>query len=258
MKFDGYKEWSLQNVPATDGKSWQTVKEVINVWCWRRESNPPYQPVKGYTEVFGSALLEPSGKYIYTGILDALVHETMGYAVEETKFSRSKIQGYDGKSEWLENFNFDTQITGEIYLAKHAWPQLNIHTVYVNGLECRKPVGMGTKTKKCAKHKVPYEECRTRHIDTVVQGYHKTEEELQKFQYWALEDARKYEQLKKDYPDLGAAHLLPQEGMKKPFSNCQRCEFKQLCRGPIDGRYVEAATQHVEWGPAVGKPAWGT
>lgn len=255
-KFDAlYKEWSIANVAPTDGKSWQTMCEVLNVWAWRREMNPPYQPVRGCVEVFASAPLDDTGLYVYTGMLDALVAVDNGYAIEETKFTRS-IQKFDGgNSRWLENFLYDTQITGYLYLAPRAWPSLRLNQLYINGLECRRPVGVGTKSKKCPTHKRPYEECRAEHITTVVQGYIRQPEEIAQWQYWALQDAKRLAQLAIDYPDLGAASRLPTEGKHMPFAACERCEFKRFCLGPLEAAVLEAGTEEVVWGPSVGKPA---
>ena len=254
QKFDEtYKEWSIANVPPTDGKSWQTMREVINIWAWRRDVSPPYQVVEGTTEMFVKAPLDESGEFVYDALLDAMVTDSLGHAIEETKFTGSMQKDSNGNSVWLENFHFDTQLTGQLFIAKTAYPQLNIRHVHINGLECRKPVGVNTKSTKCPTHKKPYTECRHEHIVTATQAYSREPEELELFRGDALRDARTLKKMKVDYPDLGYAHLLPQEGKKYPWAACQRCEFRGFCRGPIKGELLEAGTQEVIWGPAVGK-----
>lgn len=163
---------------------------------------------------------------IFRGRLDAIV----------TDKTTGRLWVLDHKTTsrlFLGKYTLDSQMSGYVWAARQT---LNrpIAGFYINAISFAQLPGINDRERKCAKHKLPYGECRLEHAEYKLQAFTRSPATLAAWHGTACHLADVTRVLVEQYPEICDLPDVPVEGTF--YGQCEWCFAKVWCE---DGRNPE-------------------
>lgn len=260
-----YKTWADERIPPGDRFSYDNVSKIVLRWCWAHPLDElPFTIRPDLVEVGAQALLTPEETCLCTHAETAhrgLYDCTMCACPEFTQvIFQGRLdnapQGRDGRwyvgdikttyqirASWLKGFELASQFTGYGWLMQQTLGQ-PIAGAFVLAIELGLLPG---STKKCATHKMPYNECAMAHAKFAIVHTRREPWQYVEWQKNALDLARRYVQIQQQVPTLAQIDNVRMEGTW--IDACATCDLWAWCKSGRTEEMAEALLIESPWKP---------
>jgi hypothetical protein len=144
---------------------------------------------------------------------------------------------------WTAKFRMSSQFSGYIWGTRELTGE-QINRMYVNAVSFGK---LPNSNRKCYKHKVPFSECRTQHVDFQLLSVSRSEEQLAKWRQDVVLLAKQVELYLRMYD---RPETLPLAFRRGTFNeSCTFCDLQAWCREGFDPDAMQDLTVPYRWEP---------
>lgn len=249
-----YKEWAEGNVPPDDRLGYANVEKIVRRWCWAHPlPGLPFTVDPTLVEIGAQALLSPEGVcatcdhpegahrlpqdacaacpcpsytiVVFQGRLDCVPQGRDGrWYVGDVKTTASI------RPTWLKNFEMSSQFSGYCWLLEQAVKK-PAAGAFVLAIELGLLPG---STKKCSRHKMPYNECSMAHANFTIVHTVREPWMLAEWQRGALALAKRFAAIQRLVTTLDDVQAVRQEGQW--IDACATCDLFPWCKAgrPVD------------------------
>lgn len=237
-----YKDWANHNVSRGDRLEYTNCYDILDQYM--RQNTPDRQLRFQVTdpplvEVPFELPLSDEGDIIYMGRCDLIpLWETGDYVVLDDK-TTGKLSSY-----WAKKWVMDSGQSGYVWAMRQlGYP---IQGSVINGIEFAKLPS--DPNKKCKGHKVPYSECRPRHVKWDLFGpYPREDGFLEQWRQNVIMFAREFRALIERFGDITDAPSIPMRGQFN--GHCAFCAYPEYCRSGRNPALMAANLVYNKWDP---------
>lgn len=224
-----YADYAVKHVPPDSRLNYSDTQDILERWMTLHPiASLPFHIDKSLIEI--PFELPLGDKTIFRGRLDAIV----------TDKATGRLWVLDHKTTsriYLSKYTLDSQMSGYVWAAQQT---LNkpIAGFYINAISFAQLPGINDRERKCAKHKLPYGECRLEHAESKLQSFSRSAKALTDWYNTACHLADVNRVLVEQYSDINDLPHAPMEGTF--YNQCEWCFAKVWCENGRDPRVVNS------------------
>ena len=253
--FDNYyKEWAdakISTLPdRDDGKEHRAkrlthanVRKILEQWL---EVHPldrlPFVTDPDLVEIGFQYPLNDEGDLVLVGRIDAIVRNLENTAWRILDWKTTANIDY----KFMDRINYGSQLTGYIEGAQVCFPE-PVEGAMIGAIELGK---LPDSNRQCKEHGVKFAECSALHAKFQFIGpLIRSEHEIAAWKQCAASLAKKFQETRDTYTEVGHVHLLQMQGRFN--GSCGFCTFRDWCDvgRPTEPQFLDGMLQIEKWEP---------